>query len=130
MDKIVKHSGIEYSVDKLILIKGQGIVIKTDNTKCLSDAYTIMSADTKKPIVIKNGDDTFLVIIDSTHPRSERSFEATLISKHILKKAKVEPPVVLPRLTRGFEDLQQRLNERSGYTPRPFSNAPSNNYQR
>ena len=89
MIKILKRAGIEYNVDQLIAIKGQGINVKTNTAECIADAGTIISADIKKPLVVKQGDQ-FLILVDSSHPRSERSFEVTLISKHLLKRARIE----------------------------------------
>lgn len=89
MTKILKHAGVEYSVDQLVAIKGQGINVKTNSEECIADSGTIISADIKKPLVMKQ-DKRLLILVDSSYPRSERGFEVTLISKHLLKKAKIE----------------------------------------
>jgi hypothetical protein len=87
MAKILKHGGVEYDIDVLVKIKGQGTIVKSNSLECIADTSTIVSADIQKPLVVKQGD-KFLILIDTTHPRSERSFPVILISKHILKKAK------------------------------------------
>jgi hypothetical protein len=89
MTKILKHAGVEYDLDLLVTIKGQGTTIKSNSEECIADTSTIVSADIQKPLVVKQGN-KFLILVDTAHPRSERSFQVTLISKHILKKAKIE----------------------------------------
>lgn len=88
MTKNFKHAGVEYNSDQLIFVKGQCAIIKTNAEECFANADTIISADIKRPLVVRQ-DKKFLILIDTAHPRNDRNFEVILISKHVLKKTKV-----------------------------------------
>lgn len=91
---IIKHLGVEYSVNALIAIKGQGTSIRTNEDECSVTSSTIISVHATKPIVIKE-DGHLIILIDTVDIRSKRTFDAMLLSKHIMKKAKIEPPKII-----------------------------------
>jgi hypothetical protein len=88
MQKTLKHGGVEYDTNLLVSIKGQGTNIRIATSECVSNASTIVSSDIKKPILV-NHEGTLLILIDTAEVRGNKSFDAVLLSKHILKKAKV-----------------------------------------
>lgn len=91
MRKVIKHDDVEYSVDKLIAIKSQGVTLQTDNINCRVDSNVVVE-DISKPIAIKDGNG-LLILID-TVKRNQVKFEVVLLSKHILKKARTDLPEV------------------------------------
>lgn len=94
MTKILKHAGVEYDFDKIIKIKGEGVLIKISEKDCASDSSTLISADTNVPIVIKR-EGILVVLIDTVRVADGKPFTVSLISKHTLKKCKIEKvPVV------------------------------------
>ena len=94
MTKTLKHAGVEYDLDKLIKIKGEGVSIKISDKDCITDSSTLISADTKVPIVIKR-EGVLLILVDTARISDGKTFTVSLISKHTLKKCKIEKiPVV------------------------------------
>jgi hypothetical protein len=97
MQPTIKHAGVEYSTDLLVAVKGQGTIVKTNEAECIASTSTLMCSTIDKPIVVKSGS-TLVILLDSIQPRHKSNFAVTLLSKHILKKAKKteEVPVAKP----------------------------------
>lgn len=91
MSKTLSHGGVEYNIDLLLSIKGQGTNIRVKQTECVTSDNVIIDDTIKKPILV-NTNGQLTVIIDTPFQRNEKPFDAVLLSKHILKKAKVVVP--------------------------------------
>lgn len=91
MNKTISLHGVDYDTAQLLLIKGQGTKIRTDRAKCIVDEKTIETAEVNHPIVVQHGAELYAVFLPVTHKaKEEANFAACLLSKHILKKARVD----------------------------------------
>lgn len=100
MSKTLTIAGVDYDISMLFKIKGQGTVTQSDSIYCITDGRTLVDAKIKNPVVARtiiDGNDRLYVIIrpqnwmngpDDTRPKG--IIDVCLLSKHILKKAKVE----------------------------------------
>lgn len=88
MQKTLTHGGIKYDTRLLVSIKGQGTNVRITSSECVSNSSTIVSSEIKKPILV-NHEGTLLILVDVAETRGNGSFDAVLLSKHILKKARV-----------------------------------------
>jgi hypothetical protein len=90
MENVIKHEGVEYNLDRLKAVMSQGVTVQTDTTICKVAQVCKVSNDISKTIAVKEGGNALIIIDAACRDKSIFEFEVVLLSKHILKKAKID----------------------------------------
>lgn len=91
MKTTIKFNDTDYVIDKLLILKNQGTTIDTDIDSCERVPEMIISDKIARPIVVFLHDRLLMVAKPNNMGDDVKNFSATLLSKHTLKKAKVQP---------------------------------------
>lgn len=104
MSDTVTYNGVEYSVDKILLIKGEGAKVEIDKTKQSNVEQAYRSDKTKHPIVIPV--DTGYYTLIAPLEENTKSKVAYVLSKFVLKRLRNASESNAPLARQRFERTQ------------------------